>query len=429
MENRRRELTSEVKVAIIQHIQPFLCKGKPQRGAFTKVAAHFNLARQTVAYVWRKFCVDGSTKSTKTGRVGPRPRYTAAQVQELVRNVPQDMRSTMRDVAAATGLTIGTLSRHLKQGTFQRRSSRIKPLLSDANKAQRRDFCRSLTLTDSAGEAGTGGAGLPESPEIDPQWDVVHLDEKWFNADKDRRKTYLVPGETPRHRSWKSKRYIPKVMFLAAVARPRYDVARGAFFDGKVGMWPFVRLAPGVRNSRNRRAGTMVTKLVNVDAAVYRDFVINKVVPAIKASFPSACKRVVLQHDNATPHGSVTGRDLEAVCPSRFWIQQIETNSENRSKPITLQIDILIGHRERAHTVNVTPAILKVHESQEVLFVLAVEAISIDVEAHSVVGPDTHAAVLHITIRKAPPGLGVTSLYIQSIPNPIFRHNDANVPV
>ncbi|KAF0706721.1 hypothetical protein As57867_006689, partial [Aphanomyces stellatus] len=171
----------------------------------------------------------------------------------------------------------------------------------------------SLTLTDSAGEAGTGGAGLPESPEIDPQWDVVHLDEKWFNADKDRRKTYLVPGETPRHRSWKSKRYIPKVMFLAAVARPRYDVARGAFFDGKVGMWPFVRLAPAVRNSRNRRAGTMVTKLVNVDAAVYRDFVINKVVPAIKASFPSASKRVVLQHDNATPHGSVTDRDLEAV--------------------------------------------------------------------------------------------------------------------
>ncbi|KAF0701534.1 Aste57867_8015 [Aphanomyces stellatus] len=78
-------------------------------------------------------------------------------------------------------------------------------------------------------------------------------------------------------------------------------------------MWPFVRLAPAVRNSRNRRAGTMVTKLVNVDAAVYRDFVINKVVPAIKASFPSASKRVVLQHDNATPHGSVTDRDLEAV--------------------------------------------------------------------------------------------------------------------
>ncbi|RHY13105.1 hypothetical protein DYB34_014015 [Aphanomyces astaci] len=57
----------------------------------------------------------------------------------------------------------------------------------------------------------------------------------------------------------------------------------------------------------------MVTKLVNVDAAVYRDYVMNKVVPAIKPTFPSANKRVVLQHDNATPHGSITDAALASV--------------------------------------------------------------------------------------------------------------------
>ncbi|RHZ12517.1 hypothetical protein DYB26_009773, partial [Aphanomyces astaci] len=88
---------------------------------------------------------------------------------------------------------------------------------------------------------------------------------------------------------------------------------RGVFINGKIEMWPFVRLVPAARNPRNRPAGTMVTKLVNVDAAVYRDYVMNKVVPAIKPTFPSANKRVVLQHDNATPHGSITDAALASV--------------------------------------------------------------------------------------------------------------------
>ncbi|KAF0687338.1 Aste57867_20912 [Aphanomyces stellatus] len=141
MENRRRELTSATKVAIVHRIQPYLRNGQPQRGAFSKTAEHFDITRQTVAYVWRKFCVEGSTTSKKMGKVGPRPQYTAEQVQQLVRAVPEDKRSMMRDMSAATGLSMGTLSRHLKKGTFQRRSSRIKPLLSDANRAQRVEFC------------------------------------------------------------------------------------------------------------------------------------------------------------------------------------------------------------------------------------------------------------------------------------------------
>ncbi|RQM20584.1 hypothetical protein B5M09_012566 [Aphanomyces astaci] len=39
----------------------------------------------------------------------------------------------------------------------------------------------------------------------------------------------------------------------------------------------------------------------------------NKVVPAIKATFPSANKRVILQHDNATPHRSITDAELASV--------------------------------------------------------------------------------------------------------------------
>ncbi|KAF0685233.1 Aste57867_22837 [Aphanomyces stellatus] len=62
-------------------------------------------------------------------------------------------------------------------------------------------------------------------------------------------------------------------------------------------MWPIVKYQPAVRTSRNRPAGTMVATLVNVDAT----------------KFPTASKRVVLQHDNAFPPGGLTDADLACV--------------------------------------------------------------------------------------------------------------------
>ncbi|KAF0682365.1 Aste57867_25503 [Aphanomyces stellatus] len=153
--------------------------------------------------------------------------------------------------------------------------------------------------------------------------DVVHLDEKWFNADKDRRKVYVAPNEDLPRCACKSKRFIPRVMFLAAIARPRDG------FDGKIGMWPFVRQSPAVRTSRNRPAGTMESHLVNGSAAVYQDFVLQRVIPAIKSSFPSANKFVVLQQDNATPHRSISNAVLDSVSTDgwRFIVGRQPPNS------------------------------------------------------------------------------------------------------
>ncbi|ETV94433.1 hypothetical protein H310_11758 [Aphanomyces invadans] len=95
-----------------------------------------------------------------------------------------------------------------------------------------------LGLANIVGVGSADEAGFPETVEFYNLWDVVHLDEKWFIADKDRRKVYLVPREAPPERAWMSKRFVPKVMFLAAVARPRYDEVRGEVFSGKIGMWP-----------------------------------------------------------------------------------------------------------------------------------------------------------------------------------------------
>ncbi|ETV65481.1 hypothetical protein H257_17775 [Aphanomyces astaci] len=280
-----RELSCNQRHDVIRHLHQFIKGGWLTHGAFAKTARELDVSARVVSAIWRTFRGGGKIESNKAGNVGRPKRYTVQDVQQRVGAVPFEQRSTMRDISVATGIPVGTKNAS--------------------------NFAAYATLAETAGHAGAGEAG--PCVEFDPLWDVVHLDEKWFNADKDRRTMYLLANEAPPCRSWKSKRFIPKVMFLAAVARPRFDEGRGVLFDGKIGMWPFVDLVPAVRSSRNRPAGTLVTTLVNVNANVYRDYVINKVVPAIKASFPSTNKRVILQQDNATPHRSITDAELASV--------------------------------------------------------------------------------------------------------------------
>lgn len=116
-----------------------------------------------------------------------------------------------------------------------------------------------------------------DSRLFDCMLDVVHVDEKWFYLTQTNKKFYLAPGEAEPHRTAKSKRFVPKVMFLCATARPRWDTTRNVYFDGKIGMWPFTKRVGAQRSSRNRPRGTMVTVPINVTAEVYREFILNKV--------------------------------------------------------------------------------------------------------------------------------------------------------
>ena len=89
-------------------------------------------------------------------------------------------------------------------------------------------------------------------------------------------------------------------MFLAAVANHRYGSHSRSYFDGKIGIWPFVETIAAKRNSVNRPKGTTVTSFINVDRNVYRNFIREKLYPAIRDKFPSGYGRIVqVQQDNA----------------------------------------------------------------------------------------------------------------------------------
>jgi hypothetical protein len=91
-------------------------------------------------------------------------------------------------------------------------------------------------------------------------------------------------------------------MFLCAVARPRWDYHKQQYFDGKLGIFPFVEKVPAKRSSKNRPKGTLVTTPVSVTGSTYQEWMIEKVLPAIKSKWPKSTDFIRVQDDGARPH-------------------------------------------------------------------------------------------------------------------------------
>ncbi len=68
---------------------------------------------------------------------------------------------------------------------------------------------------------------------------------------------YLIDEEEEPVRSDKSKRFLPKFIFLRAVVRPRFDDDCEVLSDRKIGFWPFIETVLAKLNSRNQVSGTL----------------------------------------------------------------------------------------------------------------------------------------------------------------------------
>lgn len=180
-----------------------------------------------------------------------------------------------------------------KDGELKKVSDTVKPHLNEENKRERVRFALSMIV--------------PGTNNFDPIFDVVHVNEKWFYLTKVKKSLYVVPGEAVPTRSLKSKRFMDKVMFLVAVARPRYDFHRKTLFDGKIGLWPCVRKEPAIRNSKNRKRGTPVTKCFEINNQEYVKLLTKSVIPAIREKWPKGDRHMAIkiQQDNAPPHRKI----------------------------------------------------------------------------------------------------------------------------
>jgi hypothetical protein len=176
-----------------------------------------------------------------------------------------------------------------------------------------------------------------DTEEYADYFDSVHVDEKWFFLTEEQLHMYLVPGKSPPTRRVGHKSHILKVMFLVAVARPRFE-GDNCTFDGKIGVWPFVERIAARRTSRNRPAGTIETKPVSVTLARYREFLIEKVLPAIKQKWPGQNKNVIIQQDGASSHIKQDDEAFVAAATQDNW--NITLLTQPAQSPDTNHLDL-----------------------------------------------------------------------------------------
>ena len=127
-----------------------------------------------------------------------------------------------------------------------------------------------------------------------------------------------------------------KVMFLCAMAWPQWDTNQNAWFDGKIGIWPFVEKKPAQRRSVNRPAGTLITKPVNVNGDVYKKMLLEKVLPAIYEKWPRGAgndeegrPEIIIQEDNAKPHKASIRDAIKEAAASNGWNISVTTQPPN----------------------------------------------------------------------------------------------------
>ena len=211
-------------------------------------------------------------------------------MKKSIKEIPANKRGTVRLLENQLGVSRATVHRLIrKEKIMQPANIRLRPQLTEEHKIARIDYALSWRKPN----------GL-----YDDMLEVVHVDEKWFFTEVQRQRVYLLEGEERPNKTAKHKQHIPKLMFLAANARPRWDYRNNMMFDGKLGLWPIAEQLPAQRASRNRARGTLEWKSVSVTKEVYTTFLFDKVVVSILSNWPRGrnTRKVRIQQDNAKPH-------------------------------------------------------------------------------------------------------------------------------
>ncbi|XP_021725286.1 uncharacterized protein LOC110692558 [Chenopodium quinoa] len=301
----KRELTNDARTRIANWLLVKNSTGKLKRGTVKEASELFGVYRTTIYRISKQakaLWQNGDAvnmDSKKPKRVGKKGKHIDLS---KISEIPFHKRGNIRALAIALGVSKSTIHRFIKSGQIKPHTNALKPALTENNIKERLKWCLKAIDQDN---------GM-----FNDMYNTIHLDEKWFYMTKGTQRYYLLPGETQPYRTCKSKRFVTKVMFLCAVARPQFNADGECIFDGKIGMFPFVRWVPAKRRSRNRPAGTLELKPVtSVTKEAYRNMLIRQVIPAIMQKWPDNDQGpIYLQQDNARPHIEVQDRDfMEAV--------------------------------------------------------------------------------------------------------------------
>lgn len=307
-------LTDTEREGVVLFLLQRYSGGKLENGAISAAAEKILVSRKTIGTIWKiaKQNIGSGAISvdvrSKIKQNSGRKQKDRKPILDKIAAVPLRLRTTLRGLSAAENEPMTTLHRIFKEGKLKRISNTLKPRLKAENKLARILFA--LSFVDQ------------NSFKFSAMFDRVHVEEKWLYMTKNKQNYYQLCDEEQVIRTVQSKRFITKVMFIAAVARPRWDPNRKTMFDGKLGIWPFVKQVPAIRDSKNRPKGTLVTKPIDaVNKEEYKKALIEQIIPVIKEKWPKSHKnmKIIIQQDNAKPHVSPDAPDVVQAGTADGW--------------------------------------------------------------------------------------------------------------
>ena len=216
-------------------------------------------------------------------------KYSHTEFRQGLKEIPRHRHKTYHSTAKAMGLALSTVQQMLlHQDVCCIHTSSLKPTLTEENKMSRMELALS-----SVEENNTSKSKNME--------DLIHIDEKWFYLTKDGQHFIIAADKEEPYRHVQHKSFLTKIMFLCAVARPRNDTNKNAWFDGKIGIWPIGKWELVKRSLKKCTKGMPVWKNQCITWDVYCEYLIQKFLPAVKERWPVRNRRI-LQQDGAKSH-------------------------------------------------------------------------------------------------------------------------------
>ncbi|ETP34940.1 hypothetical protein F442_16815 [Phytophthora nicotianae P10297] len=180
-------LTDIERKAIIDELLKLSDNGVLPSGVYVKVSLKLGCAPTTVSRIWKRYAVAvaegvvggvwASQIKTKWGR----KRKNRDEVREKLAKVPVEDRSVERRVAEAAGISRHLVRRAVSESIISRKTTFIKLAFSSQNKLQRVEHA--LSFVDDT------------TLHFEPMINLLHVDEKWFYADRNRRSYLVFDGE------------------------------------------------------------------------------------------------------------------------------------------------------------------------------------------------------------------------------------------
>ena len=266
-------------------------------GSLTIVADEIGVACSTISRLWgqvhgaheESLIITPEFASRNNSRANAL-KYSHVEFFQSLKEIPQCHRKTYRSTAKALGVSLNTVQQMLlHRDVCCVHMSSLKPTLMDENKVSRMELA--LSFIDKN-----------DTSKFEHMDDLIHIDKKWFYLTKDGQCFIIVADKAEPYRHVQHKSFLTKIMFLCVVARPRYNTNKNSWFDGKIEIWPIRKWEPAKRSSKKCTKGMPVWKNQSIMQDVYWEYLIQKLLPAIKLKWPMNSGRIWLQQDDAKSH-------------------------------------------------------------------------------------------------------------------------------